>query len=266
MVLTAQNLAYASFAPNRIGEFRAAASLRESTSTPQIFTTRDTPGERAVRPRSQRSLASEAPPRGERPGHEGEARDLPQPATAHVESGGVEVPGIALGRVDTREPALLAKHKEERRMGRTAAYSEDSLDGKYKTSRTEEFVGRLSDFQNVLVDSLPSSKELRTQRKKTRKAYKLFMASLDEMEWLDHIEDSTRIPRQVWLWISVGFVGLLTVLSFFVKSMGIFMTRFIGLAYPMYASIKALITDEKDDDTQWLTYVSWFHCSVWKCC
>lgn len=28
----------------------------------------------------------------------------------------------------------------------------------------------------------------------------------------------------------------------------------VGYLYPVYASIKAIETDEKDDDTQWLTY------------
>ena len=28
----------------------------------------------------------------------------------------------------------------------------------------------------------------------------------------------------------------------------------VGFVYPVYASIKAIETDEKDDDTQWLTY------------
>merc|ERR1711862_1052798 len=55
-------------------------------------------------------------------------------------------------------------------------------------------------------------------------------------------------------WMGMGLIFIITVASFFIRFMGIFMTRFLGFLYPVYASIKALITDEKDDDTQWLMY------------
>jgi len=43
-----------------------------------------------------------------------------------------------------------------------------------------------------------------------------------------------------------------------------FLCNFIGFIYPAYASIKAIETKEKDDDTKWLTY--WVVYSVFALC
>lgn len=110
------------------------------------------------------------------------------------------------------------------------------------------------DFTEAVLQNLPTQKEIRAQRKKIRKGYKMFMLEFEEMEWLDPIEDATLLPRSYLLIAIFGVVGTVLVTSFFVLSMGIFVTRMVGLIYPAYASIKALITETKDDDTQWLMY------------
>ncbi|GBG30329.1 Receptor expression-enhancing protein 6 [Hondaea fermentalgiana] len=124
----------------------------------------------------------------------------------------------------------------------------------FKIPTGEEMYETYLDFTDAFIQALPSSKEFRTQQKTARKTYKLFMKGFEEQEWIDPIEDMTMLPRNYLLAIAGFFGVMLLVISFFVKFMGIFVTRLVGLVYPMYASIKALITEEKDDDTQWLMY------------
>ncbi|XP_072050710.1 receptor expression-enhancing protein 5-like isoform X2 [Amphiura filiformis] len=45
----------------------------------------------------------------------------------------------------------------------------------------------------------------------------------------------------VALWLVVGYAAA-------------FISSFLGFLYPAYASVKAIESDRKDDDTQWLTY------------
>ena len=49
---------------------------------------------------------------------------------------------------------------------------------------------------------------------------------------------------------------------FFLNIYLYFSSDLVGYVYPVYASIKAIETDEKDDDTQWLTY--WLIFSTFK--
>jgi len=128
------------------------------------------------------------------------------------------------------------------------------IDVSFRVPTGEEVVDVLADFKDVVSDALPTRKDVRTHRRRLGRGYNGLMTSLDELESLDSIEELTMLPRVVLFWLAVTVLAALVAISFFVKSMGLFMTRFVGMGYPAYASLKALITKTKDDDTQWLMY------------
>jgi len=64
------------------------------------------------------------------------------------------------------------------------------------------------------------------------------------------VESKTGVPRKYLLGGCFGFI-LLYVIVGYASS---FIVNLIGFLYPAYASVKAIESSEKDDDTQWLTY------------
>lgn len=61
--------------------------------------------------------------------------------------------------------------------------------------------------------------------------------------------------------VTIVLMGLPILLTFLLGG-GHFIIDLVAYLYPAYASIKAIETNEKDDDTQWLTY--WLVFSLFK--
>jgi len=67
---------------------------------------------------------------------------------------------------------------------------------------------------------------------------------------LDKIESKTGVKRLNIVLALVALLGLYLMVGYGAD----FLCNFIGFLYPAYASIKAIESREKDDDTKWLTY------------
>jgi len=63
-------------------------------------------------------------------------------------------------------------------------------------------------------------------------------------------EEKTGVQR---LYIVSGLIGFLA-LYLMVGYGAVFLASFIGFVYPAYASVKAIESTDKNDDTKWLTY------------
>lgn len=67
---------------------------------------------------------------------------------------------------------------------------------------------------------------------------------------LEKIEQKTNV-RRLYLVIGVAaFLGIYLMIGYGAQ----FLCNFLGFLYPAYASVKAIESKEKDDDTKWLTY------------
>jgi hypothetical protein len=118
----------------------------------------------------------------------------------------------------------------------------------------EQVQARLAEFQEVVLANLPTDKDYKLQQRKARKTYKLLTKMLEHSDWLDPLEKQTGVPRVALFWTWFGVMLYMLAMCFYVRWMGLFCTRLLGFLYPMYASIKALISERKDDDSQWLMY------------
>jgi len=88
--------------------------------------------------------------------------------------------------------------------------------------------------------------------------YHQFVHTLDQ--WLhspgrvgdvtDKVEKTTGVKRVYIAQGVLGLVSLYMVFGYFAE----LVCNLVGFIYPAYASIKALETTHKDDDTKWLTY------------
>uniref|UniRef100_A0AC34FFV1 Receptor expression-enhancing protein n=1 Tax=Panagrolaimus sp. ES5 TaxID=591445 RepID=A0AC34FFV1_9BILA len=70
------------------------------------------------------------------------------------------------------------------------------------------------------------------------------------------IEASCGIKREQLVYGGAAILGLYLIFGSFAQ----LICNLIGFAYPAYASVKAVRTENKDDDTQWLIYWCVFSC------
>ncbi|VDK31309.1 unnamed protein product [Gongylonema pulchrum] len=69
-------------------------------------------------------------------------------------------------------------------------------------------------------------------------------------KFFSQLEEKTQLPREQ---ISYGMMGLIAV-YLIIGSAAQLLCNLIGFGYPAYASVKAIRTEDKEDDTQWLVY------------
>jgi len=69
-------------------------------------------------------------------------------------------------------------------------------------------------------------------------------------EQLEKIEQKTGVRRLYIVYGLAAFLGLYLMIGYGSQ----FLCNFIGFLYPAYASVKAIESKQKDDDTKWLTY------------
>ncbi|ESN91013.1 hypothetical protein HELRODRAFT_104248 [Helobdella robusta] len=67
---------------------------------------------------------------------------------------------------------------------------------------------------------------------------------------LQQLEDKTGVKKINFVFGLIVFIAIYLMVGFG----GDFLCNFLGFLYPAYASIKAVESKEKDDDTKWLTY------------
>uniref|UniRef100_A0A915PML8 Receptor expression-enhancing protein n=1 Tax=Setaria digitata TaxID=48799 RepID=A0A915PML8_9BILA len=67
---------------------------------------------------------------------------------------------------------------------------------------------------------------------------------------LSLLEAKTQLPREQ---LAYGLMSLVAV-YLIIGSLAQLVCNLIGFGYPAYASVKAIRTEQKDDDTQWLIY------------
>jgi len=73
---------------------------------------------------------------------------------------------------------------------------------------------------------------------------------LGEIAWLRDLEERTMIPKML-----IALVGaIVSFVTLYVTIGPALLCNLVGFVYPAYASFKAIETEEKEDDTQWLTY------------
>ncbi|KAG5678979.1 hypothetical protein PVAND_008593 [Polypedilum vanderplanki] len=69
-------------------------------------------------------------------------------------------------------------------------------------------------------------------------------------KYLRLLEEKSNVPRSYIFLGIVGFVALYLAFGFAAE----LICNFIGIMYPAYVSMKAVETQDKSDDTKWLTY------------
>jgi len=77
-----------------------------------------------------------------------------------------------------------------------------------------------------------------------------FDTELSKIPTLVQMEQKTKVPKV----FVVGGAGLVFLIMIFFNLWGDLLTNILGFVYPAYASFKAIESDEKADDIQWLTY------------
>eukprot|EP00924_Labyrinthula_sp_SR-Ha-C_P004740 snap_masked-scaffold_1-processed-gene-10.13-mRNA-1 protein AED:0.21 eAED:0.25 QI:0/-1/0/1/-1/1/1/0/184 len=75
-----------------------------------------------------------------------------------------------------------------------------------------------------------------------------------KFDFLLNLEDRSPLSAEVWAGMLTVLAIVLTLISFNIKFLGIFTTNLLGISYPVYRSLKAIESPQKDDDTKWLTY------------
>lgn len=86
---------------------------------------------------------------------------------------------------------------------------------------------------------------------KVKKRINSFLASNPKIGGpITSIAEKVKVDKA---FIVIGVAALIILLAVAV-GFGDFIIDLVGYIYPVYASIKAIETEEKDDDTQWLTY------------
>lgn len=87
-----------------------------------------------------------------------------------------------------------------------------------------------------------------------------FAGELQKFPFLTKVEEVTKRKREEIVGAILLINFLLLMGGVFIRPLGKFMTRLFGFTYPAYKSFKAIESEDKEDDTQWLVYWMIFAC------
>ncbi|VDK54781.1 unnamed protein product [Anisakis simplex] len=112
-------------------------------------------------------------------------------------------------------------------------FAVNMADQQHQDKKVRFSINSFADIQNV-INSLLHDKDTNQKLEQT----------------IDSIEKKTNVKRETFFYVICGLLAVYMVFG----ALAEVVCNLIGFGYPAYASVKAVRSRQKDDDTQWLIY------------